>query len=256
MTEQKRQSMQKKQNTRRSLADSVRRIYGAGMFVNAGFIIGFDSEKSAVADGMIDCIEATAIPMCMVGLLYALPTTQFTRRLAREGRLFPPSYAMRLAEAEGAGDQCTTGLNFVTARPRRDVLDDYRRVLERIYRPGAFYARVRAVARSLDRPTLDRSADRDPPVRRLMGVPLRDLGRLAGLVRRIAMRQPDALWSFARALWDCARTNPRALDCVFMLAAFFLHLGPFSRFVIASIDRQIAELDAGTWQTPHRLAAE
>jgi hypothetical protein len=191
--------------------------------------------------------------MCMVGLLYALPTTQFTRRLAREGRLFPPSYAMRLAAEEGAGDQCTTGLNFATARPRRDVLHDYRTVLERIYRPAAFYARVRSVARSLDRPTLDRNADRDPPVRRLMGVPLGDFGRLGRLVHRMAMRQPGALWPFARAVWDCARTNPRALDCVFMLAAFFLHLGPFSRFVIASIDRQIAQIDAGTWQPPQVL---
>ncbi len=35
----------KKQNTRRSLADSVHKIYRAGMFVTAGFIVGFDSEK-------------------------------------------------------------------------------------------------------------------------------------------------------------------------------------------------------------------
>ncbi len=249
-------SMQKKQNTRRSLADSVRRIYGAGILVNAGFIVGFDSEKSAVADGMIDCIEATAIPMCMVGLLYALPTTQLTRRLAREGRLYPPSYASRIAAEEGGGDQCTTGLNFATTRPRRDVLDDYRTVLERIYRPAAFYARVRSVARRLDRPALDRSAGRDPPVRRFMTVPLRDLARMVGLVRRMAVRQPGALWPFARAFWDCARTNPRALDSVVMLGAFFLHLGPFSRFVMASLDRQIAQIDAGTWQAPQAAAAE
>ena len=44
-------SMQKKQNTRRSLADSVHKIYGAGMFVTAGFIVGFDTEKGSVAEG-------------------------------------------------------------------------------------------------------------------------------------------------------------------------------------------------------------
>ena len=37
--------LQKKQNTRRDLAESVHRIYSAGMFVTAGFIVGFDSEK-------------------------------------------------------------------------------------------------------------------------------------------------------------------------------------------------------------------
>ena len=34
-------AMKKKQNTRRSLTDSVQKIYDAGMFVTAGFILGF-----------------------------------------------------------------------------------------------------------------------------------------------------------------------------------------------------------------------
>ena len=79
--------MQKKQNTRRNIADSVHRIYAAGMFVTAGFIVGFDSEKGSIADAMIELIEEAAIPVAMVGLLYALPNTQLTRRLAREGRI-------------------------------------------------------------------------------------------------------------------------------------------------------------------------
>jgi hypothetical protein len=249
-------STQKKQNTRRSLADSVHKIYRAGIFVSAGFIVGFDSEKAAVADAMIECIEATAIPMCMVGLLYALPTTQLTRRLAREGRLFPASYTDRLVTQEGSGDQCVNGLNFETARPRRAILADYRAILEHVYRPATYYARVRTVARLLDRAPVDRSAGRDPPIPRLLGIPRRDLARLWGLVRRMAMRQPGALWPFARVFWECARTNPRALDSVVMLAAFFLHLGPFSRFVMAAVDRQIAQIDAGTWQAPSPDAAD
>jgi hypothetical protein len=48
---------------------------------------GFDSEKDGVAAGMTDFIEAAAIPVCMVGLLFALPHTQLGRRLEKEGRL-------------------------------------------------------------------------------------------------------------------------------------------------------------------------
>src|SRR3954453_17545264 len=102
----------------------------AGLLVHAGFILGFDNEKGSVADGMVACIEDTAIPVCMVGLLYALPTTQLTRRLEREGRLFE---AVALADADGLGDQCTAGLNFAASRSRRSILDDYRTVLDRIY---------------------------------------------------------------------------------------------------------------------------
>jgi len=243
-------AMQKKQNTRRSLADGVHKIYRAGMFVNAGFIVGFDSEKGSVAEGMIDCIEATAIPFCMVGLLYALPNTQLTRRLGREGRLFSADYTMRLADKEGAGDQCMAGINFETARPRRDILWDYKAILARVYHPAAYYERVRTVARLLDRPLLDRSANKDAPAPRLFGIPKRDFSLLWRLLRRIAVRQPAALWPFCKVFYECVRNNPRAIDYVGILAAFYLHLGPFSRYVIAAIDRQIAEIDSGEWQAP------
>ena len=247
---------QKKQNTRRSLAASINKIYRAGMFVNAGFIVGFDSEKGRVADAMIECIEETAIPFCMVGLLYALPVTQLTRRLAREGRLFPPDYTVNADRLESVGDQCTSGLNFTTARPRRDILSDYRAILADIYRPGAYYRRLREVMRRLDRPVLDRSNSRDPPRRRLFGIPLRDFLLLWRLVRRIALRQPAAFGPFCKTFWEIARNNPRALDYVGMLAAVYLHVGPFSRFVITDIDRKIGEIDSGRWRAPLPVAAE
>jgi radical SAM superfamily enzyme YgiQ (UPF0313 family) len=249
-------SMQKKQNTRRSLADCVHKIYRAGMFVNAGFIVGFDSEKGSVADAMIDCIEATAIPFCTVGLLYALPTTQLTRRLAREGRLFPPDYATRFGPTDDVGDQCTGGINFETARPRRDILLDYRTILAHIYRPAAFYGRVREVVRELDRPLLDKSARKDVPRPRWFGISARDVALLWRLVWRMAVRQPQALWPFCKAFCECARKNPRAIDYVGMLAALYLHLGPFSRFVMSSLDRQIAEIDSGEWQPVLAAAPE
>jgi len=248
-------SMQKKQNTRRELAHSVHKIYRAGMFVIAGFIVGFDSERGSVAEGMIDCIEATSIPMCMIGLLYVLPTTQLMHRLGREGRLFPPDYFQSLAAA-GIGDQCLAGLNFHTARPRRDVLMDYRTVLDRVYRPSAYFSRVGKVARMLDRPIQDRGANKDKPRPRLFGIPVADLLTLWRLTWRMALRQPSALWYFVKVFSECARKNPRATDEVGMLAALYLHLGPFSRYVISAIDRQIAEIDSGRWQPPPKVIAE
>ena len=79
----------KKQNTRRNIAESVHKLYAAGMFVTAGFIVGFDTERLSIADAMADLIEDAAIPVAMVGLLYALPNTQLSRRLEKEGRLHP-----------------------------------------------------------------------------------------------------------------------------------------------------------------------
>jgi hypothetical protein len=132
---------------------------------------------------------------------------------------------------------------------------DYRTILGRIYRPAAYYARVRTMIRLLDRPTFDRSASSDLPLRRLFGIPLRDLVQLGRLLRRIAARQPAALWYFLSVLQECARKNPSALECVGILAAFYVHLGPFSRYVMSVLDRQIAGIDAGKWQPPAVMAA-
>ena len=139
-------AMRKKQNTRRSLVESIQKIYAAGIFVTAGFIVGFDSEKGSIADGMIELIENAAIPVCMVGLLYALPNTQLTRRLEKEGRLHrtPEAYL------PGSADQCTQGLNFNTLRPRQEVLLDYKRILEKVYEPAAYAGRLERLSSLLN----------------------------------------------------------------------------------------------------------
>ena len=225
---------QKKQNTRRSLQKSIEKIYEAGIFVNAGFIVGFDSEKGSIADGMIECIEDTAIPVCMVGLLYALPTTQLTKRLAREGRLHPDG------DPTDAGDQCTAGLNFDTARPRREVLADSRAVLEAIYDPAAYFGRVRRVGRMLKR---------SRPHRMISG----DLRSFARLLWRIPGAGPGVRKELWKTLLDCAFHNPTALPYLVMISALYLHLGPFARRVAAEIDGQIADVDLGRWQAPVAL---
>src|ERR1700676_1800111 len=99
--------MKKKQNTRRNIAECIHKIYGYGIFITAGFIVGFDTEKVSMGQAMIDFIEETNIPVCMVGLLYALPGTQLTRRLAEEGRLHK---GHDLIKVEQAGDPCRTAV--------------------------------------------------------------------------------------------------------------------------------------------------
>src|SRR3984885_2742819 len=171
-------AMRKKQNTRRNLVDSIHKIYRAGMFVTAGFIVGFDSEKTDVGDSIAHFIELAAIPVAMVGLLYALPDTQLTRRLAKEGRL----HANHDIAATTGGDQCTTGLNFDTLRPLGAVLEDYKRVLDTIYQPAAYAARLQRLASLLDRSGSHRS------------VPIGDLRGKVGameLVHRIVSALPE-----------------------------------------------------------------
>ncbi|MFA6265637.1 MAG: DUF4070 domain-containing protein, partial [Pseudolabrys sp.] len=216
----------KKQNTRRNIVENIHKLYGYGLFVTAGFIVGFDNEKGSIADAMADFIEECAIPVSMVGLLYALPNTQLTRRLAKEGRLYEGHDVMDL---ERSGDQCSLGINFEPKRPLRDILTDYKRILERVFEPAAYAHRLHRLTALLDR------SGRPEPHKD-------DRRRLASL--RTLNRILDAMPGERNTFWDtfinCARTNPAALQPVMSLMAMYAHLGPFARQVIAEIDRRIA----------------
>jgi radical SAM superfamily enzyme YgiQ (UPF0313 family) len=232
----------KKQNTRRSLVESIHKIYAAGLFVHAGFIVGFDTEKNAVADAMVEFIEEAAIPVCMVGLLYALPNTQLTRRLEREGRLYPEPEVI----PRGNVDQCTHGLNFDTLRPKQEILLDYKRVLERIYDPVAFAGRLGRLAGLLDNSTRKRRTRADD-ARRRFGVSASEI------LHRIITNLPEPRNMFRQTFAECMSTNPRSARWIVALMGFYLHLGPFSHYVIHRIEQQIDELDRDGFD-PRRAA--
>lgn len=223
--------MKKKQNTKRNIAECIHKIYGYGMFVTAGFIVGFDNEKASIGQAMADLIEEASIPVSIVGLLYALPGTQLTRRLATEGRLHRGHDLMNV---EQAGDQCTLGCNFDTKRPLRDILSDYKAVLGHVYSPAAYAGRLSRLAAMLDRS--DRRRDLpDGDVRK----------RLGGIdsLHKIMRALPKVREPFWKTFVEVAKSNPGALRYIVMLMALYMHLGPFSERVIGEIDRRIAELD-------------
>jgi radical SAM superfamily enzyme YgiQ (UPF0313 family) len=218
----------KKQNTRRDISASIQKIYRAGMFVTAGFIMGFDNESASIAEAMVQCIDDCAIPICMVGLLYALPNTQLTRRLAAEGRLHQGHDFVNPARA---GDQCMFGINFDPKRPPSDIFSDYREVLDRVYAPEAFARRLRRLSDLLDRSSSRRRA------------PEGDIKFRSPITEHfdmIANYMPEVSAIFQETLRYCASTNPRALRFIFLMMGIYMHLGPFSRRVMVEIDARIA----------------
>jgi radical SAM superfamily enzyme YgiQ (UPF0313 family) len=229
--------MRKKQNTRRSIPESIHRIYAAGMFVTAGFIVGFDSEKPGMAEAMIELIEEAAIPIAMVGLLYALPNTQLARRLIKEGRL----HQLPEIIPAGYGDQCLLGLNFDTVRPQREVLTDYQHILRKIYEPAAFAGRLRRLAALLDNSNRKRQVRASDARKKFGG---------AEMLHRLLANLPEPRDVFRETLSHSLATNPRSVRWLVGLMALYLHLGPFSRHVMHEIELRIDRLDNGTTIVP------
>jgi radical SAM superfamily enzyme YgiQ (UPF0313 family) len=227
--------MQKKQNTKRSLEESLQKIHSYGILVNAGYIVGFDTEKGSVAQGVIDLIEASAVPVNMVGLLVALPNTQLQRRLAAEERL-PEDYEV---VSDGAGDQCTGGLNFITKRPRAEILSDYRRIIAEAYTPEAYFGRVLRSGLVLN--------CSNKKLKLPFRMVLRDLKTFGRLCWHLGVRKSYRR-HYWRTLFAILRRNHRALRYSGAMMGLYLHFGDFQQFLLGRLDEAIL---AETAPAPH-----
>ncbi len=123
----------KRQNRGRDLVACVKQIQCSGMQVQAGFIVGFDSDHESIFDNLIRFIQQSGIVTAMVGLLNAPMGTSLYQRLAGEDRLLP----------NVSGDNTDFSMNFVPRMEFDELLAGYRRVVTTIYTPRVYYERVR-----------------------------------------------------------------------------------------------------------------
>lgn len=220
----------KGQNIAMAPEEAVRIVNSYGMIVNTGLILGFDGERADAAARMLDMVQRTGAFPTLVLPLHALPNTGLSRRLASEGRLFS-TFRM---EDEHRTDTATTGLNFVTARPRADVMRDLAGVLGALYEPGRHYARVARITRQLHT-----DYKFVPPPRKLL--------QLAGTFARIARRMTadrETAPHFWRAFATALVENPGALQAVIGQAVMNANYAAQSRSYVAALEAQIAEVEA------------
>jgi radical SAM superfamily enzyme YgiQ (UPF0313 family) len=122
----------KKQNQSRDLIASVGRIQQAGLEVQGGFIVGFDSDPISIFQRQIDFIQRTGIVTAMVGLLQAPAGTRLFERLRRENRL----------TGIISGDNVDGSTNIIPKMGLNTLLEGYRTILNQIYSPRHYYKRV------------------------------------------------------------------------------------------------------------------
>ena len=135
----------KRQNVGRDLVADVKRIQRAGLQVQGGFILGFDSDTPSIFQRQIDFIQKSGVVMAMVGLLQAVPGTELYRRLKREGRL---------TEQPSTGDNVDGTTNVVPRMGMERLREGYRGLLDHIYAPKHYYRRLRTFLREFKTPRI------------------------------------------------------------------------------------------------------
>jgi radical SAM superfamily enzyme YgiQ (UPF0313 family) len=125
------------QNKDRDLVESVKRIHRAGLQVQGGFIVGFDSDKLSIFQRQIDFIQKSGIVTAMVGLLQAPVGTRLYNRLKLEGRLIAPL----------TGDNVDGTTNIIPMMGLEALSEGYRDLMCHIYSPKVYYQRVKTFLR-------------------------------------------------------------------------------------------------------------
>ncbi len=120
------------QNLRGDLVSNINKIRSSGLWVLAGFIVGFDSDDETIFERQRLFIEKTAITWAMAGVLLAPPTTALFDRMKREGRLIEDSQATSNFSPP----------NFKTKLDLRVLLGGLSGLLHDLYQPDAYFGRA------------------------------------------------------------------------------------------------------------------
>lgn len=123
----------KNQNKNRDLLACIRKIQHFGLEVQAGFIVGFDSDTNTIFDRMVKFIQESGITTAMVGLLNAPKGTKLYQRLMHEGRM----------TEDFTGNNTDFSLNFTPKMDKNMLVQGYQKIISTIYSPQYYYARVK-----------------------------------------------------------------------------------------------------------------
>ena len=123
----------KRQNIKTPLVESIQNLGASGLDLMASFIIGLDQESPGADERIAAFVEKTQVPFVVVNMLNVLPNTRLHTRMIKEGRLL---------ESVKSGDSFFPPINFIPARPTREVVEEYMRAWEKIYEPKAFMKRT------------------------------------------------------------------------------------------------------------------
>ncbi|MGQ4647186.1 DUF4070 domain-containing protein [Lyngbya aestuarii] len=214
----------KYQNTRHPLVEACRIINQAGLLIYAGFIIGFDGEKTGAGERMQAFIEETSIPQPMVGILQALPNTALWQRLKQEQRLQEGVGVVEL------GDQNSL-MNFIPSRPIAEIAREYVQTIWKVYELESYLRRCFQQCLNIaNHPKRGQSAYFPPG----KGARL-----VAQLIWRQGIRRPEIRGLFWRQLWRILREKPQFLNMYLGLCAAGEHFWEYRVLTRERITQQL-----------------
>ncbi|OKH32815.1 B12-binding domain-containing radical SAM protein [[Phormidium ambiguum] IAM M-71] len=214
----------KLQNTRHPLIEACRKINQAGMLIYAGFILGFDGERSGAGERIQAFIAQSSIPQPMLGILQALPNTQLWHRLQKEERLVEGVGITKV------GDQNTL-MNFIPTRPVAEIAKEYVEGFWNLYEPKNYLKRCFKQCLKINSPVERKQTMQFP-----LGKGLRLISQI---IWHQGIRRPEIRQQFWQQLSIILLTKPQVLNMYLGLCAAGEHFWEYRVLARERITEQL-----------------
>jgi radical SAM superfamily enzyme YgiQ (UPF0313 family) len=213
----------KNQNLSGDPLEKLRKVRAHGIHVIGGFIVGFDGETRDVFETQRSFIDASGIGVAMIGMLQAIPHTQLSRRLEKEGRLLPRASLNVNITREG--------INFIPKgeMTKREYLESYRWLVKELYAPRAFFDRILRAVLVIR-----------PPQFRAVSLWRAHLPVFFRLCYHLGVRDRRVRRYFWSALIEVLRKNPGAIQAFAHDSYFYYHLGRHADLVESELSRYLS----------------
>lgn len=219
---------QKFQNTRSPMIEACNKIYEAGLAIYAGFIIGFDGERTGAGERIQAFVEATDIPQPMLGILQAPPNTALWNRLEQEQRLDSTTF-----DELQSGDQNSL-MNFTPTRPKAEIAKEYIEAIWNLYDPANYLQRCFDQCLNIANPSVRRQWSNYSLMHEILF--------FIRVVWHQGIRRPQIRRQFWRQLWTILWQKPKLFDYYITLCAQGEHFFEYRVLAKERISQQLKTL--------------
>jgi radical SAM superfamily enzyme YgiQ (UPF0313 family) len=203
----------KSQNSSRDLIAAVKKLQNAGLEVQGGFIVGFDSDPQSIFQDVINFVQISGVVTAMVGLLHAPMGTRLYHRLKGEQRL----------TGSFSGNNTDLSINFIPKMNVNRLMDGYRSIMSNIYAQGQYYERIKTFLREYR-----------PRKQKISPMKSQNIGAFFKSVWVLGIRDKGRRYFWNLMFWTMFR-RPRSFTLSISMAIYGFHF----RKIVEAYTRQL-----------------
>ena len=211
--------MKKKQNTKRNLLDTINKLHSKGFIIVGGFILGLDTDTTAIFQNQIDFINESGMVLVAINLLKAPIGTELYDKMKEQNRLI-----RNLDFDENRS-------NMIHKMDKKVLEDGYRKVIENIYSAESVFNRAKIFLSNKQRTIVKNGLKRK--------ISLSDIIKGLKITYFLGIKDNNRHYFWKILLWLFQNKKMRYYElAIFFIALQYQYKMMWKRFIVQSSENE------------------